>query len=82
MSERLPYLSISFFLFQALTELNLHLFSRPCPPVPVVQSSSFIYSPLRAFFVDGSFESESVLQPFNFHYPIPWNRLADFISIR
>jgi len=27
MSESLSYLRISFFLFQALTELNLHLFS-------------------------------------------------------
>jgi hypothetical protein len=78
--RKMSYLRISFFLLQALTELNLHLFQSPCPPVPVVQSSSFMYSPLRAFFVDGGFERESVLQPFHLHYPVPWNRLADFIS--
>jgi len=80
MSGSLSYLRISFFLFQALTELNLHLFSRLVRRYLSYKVHLSFTHPCGLSLLMVVLRENRFCNLFIFHYPVPWNRLADFIS--
>jgi hypothetical protein len=71
MSESLSYLRISFFLFQALTELNLHLFSRLVRRYLSCKVHLSCTNPCGLSLLMVALRENQFCNFFIFHYPVP-----------